>query len=156
MTETDHQAVILVIDDEPTILKMVARRLEEEGHRVLTALTGEEGLTLASTAHPDVVLLDILLPTLSGLAVLRGLRGDPTTQDIPVIMLTVKGTDRDILLSMGLGAFCHLAKPYQPRQLVEEVGLAVWRHRQLHGARATPDQAMTGTVVCSNREPPGV
>jgi DNA-binding response OmpR family regulator len=133
MTDTAPSGTVLIIDDEPDFLKFAKVRLEREGSfKVLTAMKAEAGLNLAKAAHPDVVLLDLMMPSIDGHEVLRRLKEDPTTKDIPVIMLTSVGMDEKIASSLSLGASCHLMKPYNPKELLKEVGLAISRHRQTH------------------------
>jgi DNA-binding response OmpR family regulator len=126
-------ATVLLIDDEETILKMAGQRLRHAGYRVLTASSGAKGLALAKAEHPDAILLDVMMPAMSGSAVLQNLKGDPQTKDIPVIMLTAVGTDVDITQTIAAGATCYLHKPYQAKELLDEVAMAVDRHRTAHG-----------------------
>ena len=129
------KARVLLIDDEPDVLKTVGRRLEQQGYAVLTAPDGFTGLKVARTEHPDVILLDIIMPHLDGHEVLQQLKRDPLTEDIPVLMLTAKIAERDMAESIKLGAVCHITKPYQSQELLEEVKLAVQRHRDKHTRR---------------------
>lgn len=114
-------ANILVIDDDASIRKVTALRLEREGYRVLTAPEGEEGLRIAKAERPDVILLDILMPRMDGREVLRRLKADPETQTIPVILLTVIGAHDDTYGPLGPGYLFHLSKPYHPDELVAKI-----------------------------------
>ena len=98
------KARVLLIDDEPDVLKTVGRRLEQQGYAVLTAPDGFTGLKVARTEHPDVILLDIIMPHLDGHEVLQQLKRDPLTEDIPALMLTAKIAERDMAESIKLGA----------------------------------------------------
>jgi len=124
--------MVLMIDDEPDMLDLASQRLEQAGYRVLTATDGLEGLRLAKARHPDVILLDVMMPAIDGYQVLRMLKSQPAMEDIPVVMLTAKGTEYDMSASTDLGSVCHLVKPYQPRELLEEVRLALQRHQMKH------------------------
>lgn len=147
--ETIH-ATVLLIDDEETILKMAGQRLRHAGYRVLTASSGAKGLALAKAEHPDAILLDVMMPAMSGTTVLQNLKSDSQTEDIPVIMLTAVGTDVDITHTIAAGAVCYLHKPYQVKELLDEVAMAVDRHRTAHGpvepeASGAPTQPETDT-----------
>jgi DNA-binding response OmpR family regulator len=109
---------ILVVEDEPTVREVVARYLQREGYAVSTASDGEEGLRLAVELRPDLLVLDLMLPGLDGLEVCRQLR---TTLQTPVVMLTAKGEDHDVVLGLGLGADDYIRKPFSPVELVARV-----------------------------------
>jgi len=123
---------ILFIDDEQDIRKLIRFILERQGYRVLTAENGAVGLAMSTTEHPDVILLDLMMPTMNGHEVLRRLKANPVTQDIPVIVLTAMGADKDAALSLELGAVSHMEKPYQAKELMEEIKIAVWKHHNVH------------------------
>lgn len=132
MPDAISTQTVLLIDDEPELRNLVSQRLEHAGYRVLTAPDGPAGLMVAKTQHPDVILLDIMMPEVDGYQVLRLLKGDHSTADIPVVMLTAKGTERDMSLSIGSGSIRHMVKPFQPKELLDEVKLAMQRHRSAH------------------------
>jgi len=133
MSTVQHpMPVVLMIDDEPEMLDLTSQRLEHSGYRVLTATDGVEGLRLARVHHPDMILLDIVMPEMDGYQILRLLKSEPAMEDIPVVMLTAKGTERDMSTSIDLGSICHLVKPFQSRELLEEVRLALQRHQMKH------------------------
>ena len=112
-------ATILVVDDEPTICRLVRSALETSGYAVLEASNGMLGLKLAQMEQPDLILLDIALPQMSGLEVNRRLQGDATTASIPVLYLTglVPETDRDSSGSVQ----GYIAKPFSPALLIERI-----------------------------------
>jgi CheY-like chemotaxis protein/anti-sigma regulatory factor (Ser/Thr protein kinase) len=114
--EPGEEQVVLVVDDDPTALDLLGRTLQEAGVRVVTASEGQEALHLARTLHPAAITLDVLMPGTDGWEVLRELKADPATQDIPVIMVTM--TD-DRALGYALGATEFLTKPVQRAQLVQ-------------------------------------
>jgi two-component system KDP operon response regulator KdpE len=112
------QPLVLVADDEPRITKLVAIALSEEGFRVITAANGEEALRKAEEYRPDVVLLDIVMPDLDGIEVMRQLREG---RAVPVILLTAKGSTADKAKGLDLGADDYIAKPFHPDELAARV-----------------------------------
>lgn len=117
--------LLLLIDDESHSRKLAALLLERRGYRVLTAANGEEGLLLAKVERPDVILLDIIMPRMNGHEALRRLKADPDTVKIPVIMLTAKSGEHDIAASFQLGAALHVEKPYETRDLLRKIRMAL-------------------------------
>ena len=109
---------ILVVDDDRKIVDLVTLYLKRDGYRVLPAYDGREALDVARTRHPDLVVLDLLLPELDGLDVCRLLRAESR---VPIIMLTARSTDDDKLVGLNLGADDYLAKPFNPRELVARI-----------------------------------
>jgi CheY-like chemotaxis protein len=114
--EPGEEQVVLVVDDDPNALDLLGRTLQEAGVKVVTASDGQEALNLARTLNPAAITLDVLMPGMDGWEVLRELKADPATQDIPVIMVTM--TD-DRALGYALGATEFLTKPVQRAQLVQ-------------------------------------
>lgn len=114
-------ATILVVDDEPTIRLLVRAALEETGHRLLEAADGSTALDLARAERPDLIILDIVLPRLSGLEVCRRLKGDPATAATPVFLLTgfVQQAERQAAEEIGAEGF--IAKPFSPAALVQQI-----------------------------------
>src|SRR5881275_1077783 len=112
------QPLVLVADDEPRITKLVAIALSEEGFRVVTANGGEEALAKAEEYRPDIVLLDIVMPDLDGIEVMRQLR---ERRSVPVILLTAKGSTADKAKGLDLGADDYVAKPFHPDELSARV-----------------------------------
>lgn len=106
---------ILVVDDEEDILELVQYNLAKEGYQVTGATTGEQGLEAARAKHPDLVLLDLMLPGMDGLDVCKVLKNDGATQDIPVIILSAKGEEADIVTGLEIGADDYIVKPFSPR-----------------------------------------
>ena len=113
---------ILVVDDEPDITALVAYHLARSGYRVSTAGTGQEALKAAREERPDVVVLDLMLPGLSGYDVLRELRRHPDTADVGVILLTARREEADRIKGLSLGADDYLTKPFSPQELTLRVG----------------------------------
>jgi DNA-binding response OmpR family regulator len=115
---TDRQTpLVLVADDEEDIRALVAFRLQRAGYDVITAADGEEALTLATTRLPDVVVLDMMMPKATGLEVTRSLRGQDTTKDIPVILLTARAQEADVASGFEAGADDYVKKPFSPKDL---------------------------------------
>jgi two-component system alkaline phosphatase synthesis response regulator PhoP len=109
---------ILAVDDEEDILELVRYNLERDGYKVTGVTSGEKALEAARDGKPDAVLLDLMLPGLSGYEVCRQLKGNPETQAIPIIMLTAKGEESDVVAGLELGAEDYITKPFSPRILV--------------------------------------
>jgi len=112
---------ILVVDDEPDALELIEYNLKAAGYGVTTAADGEEALKKARTAHPSLVILDLMLPEVDGLEVCKTLRREPATATIPIIMLTAKAGEIDRVLGLELGADDYVTKPFSPRELVLRV-----------------------------------
>ncbi|HEY5541296.1 MAG TPA: response regulator [Coriobacteriia bacterium] len=112
---------ILVVDDEAEILELVKYNLDKEGFTAVCVETGEEALAAARLKLPDLILLDLMLPGIDGLEVCRRLRADEKTRGIPVIMLTAKGGEADIVAGLELGATDYVTKPFSPRVLVARI-----------------------------------
>ncbi|MGI8588999.1 MAG: response regulator transcription factor [Chloroflexia bacterium] len=112
------EKTVLIVDDERPIVNLVKLYLENEGYRVEAAYDGNEGLRLARTLHPALIVLDLMLPGLDGFEVCRSLRRE---SDVPIIMLTAKTEDVDKIVGLELGADDYLGKPFNPRELVARV-----------------------------------
>jgi DNA-binding response OmpR family regulator len=112
---------ILVIEDEPDILELIEYNLGRAGFRVSGARDGEDGLAQALRDPPDLVLLDLMLPSLSGLDVCRRLRESPATREVPVIMVTAKGEEVDVVAGLEAGADDYITKPFAVRILVARI-----------------------------------
>ncbi len=125
---------ILVIEDELDIQTLLDYNLSADGYAVLQASDGEEGMLLALENQPDLILLDWMLPLLSGLEVLRQLRQHSQTRDIPVIMLTARGEETDRLRGLDGGADDYVTKPFSPAELMARVRAVLRRHSGGYGA----------------------
>jgi DNA-binding response OmpR family regulator len=112
---------VVVIEDEEDILEVLEHSLRREGYRVISSQNGEEGLAAVRREAPDLVLLDLMLPGLDGVEVCRRLQADPLTSAIPVIMVTAKDEESDVVLGLAVGADDYVAKPFSPRELVARV-----------------------------------
>ncbi|HZN98741.1 MAG TPA: response regulator [Gemmatimonadales bacterium] len=120
-------AKILVAEDEKQIGDMIAFKLSNSGHQVVRAPDGEQALRLASRELPDLILLDAMMPGVGGFEVLRRLKGDSSLRAIPVIMVTAKGHERDVLNGLRGGAVDYIVKPFSLKELSARVELALRR-----------------------------
>ncbi|BCA55919.1 DNA-binding response regulator in two-component regulatory system with PhoR [Nitrospira sp. KM1] len=112
---------ILVVEDERDILQLVKLYLEKEGYRVVAAANGTEGLKLAKSEKPDLLVLDLMLPEIDGLEVCKRLRASAETALLPIIMLTAKAEESDTVIGLELGADDYVTKPFSPKALVARV-----------------------------------
>lgn len=142
---------IIVIEDESDILDVVEYNLAREAYKVRTYRDGEQGLEAVRRHAPDLVLLDLMLPGLDGLEVCRRLKQDPTTRSIPVIMLTAKSEESDVVLGLGVGADDYVAKPFSPKELVARVS-AVLRRGPLKEEQGAGERiVLDGLVIDAGR-----
>ncbi len=123
------QAHILVIDDEPDILELIRYNLSKNGYHVTCAPSGEEALTNLRLHQPDLVILDLMLPDVDGLDVCKTMKRDAEMSQIPIIMLTARGEEVDVVTGLELGADDYLTKPFSPRVLLARIK-AVLRRQQ--------------------------
>jgi len=112
---------ILIIEDEENIAELISYNLTKDGYRVLIAASGEEGRRIIHREQPGLILLDLMLPGVDGLDLCRALKNDTATQNIPVIMVTAKGEETDIVAGLEIGADDYIVKPFSPRVLVARV-----------------------------------
>jgi len=119
---------ILVVDDEEDILELIQYNLSREGINVHCALTGEEALEKALNIIPDLIILDLMLPGIDGLEVTKKIKQNPVTREIPVIMLTAKGEEADVVTGLELGADDYITKPFSPRILIARIKAVLRRH----------------------------
>jgi len=118
---TDRVPVLLVADDDEDILALVQLRLSRSGFEVIVARDGQEALQLAQDRHPDLAVLDWMMPKATGLEVLRAIRADSATADIPVVLLTARASESDIQEGLDAGAADYIAKPFSPQELAARV-----------------------------------
>lgn len=141
MPSAEH---ILVVDDEPDIVALVAYHLARAGYRVTTASSGTEALALARSDRPALMVLDLMLPGISGYDVLERVRGDEHTRQMAVLMLTARREEQDRIRGLTLGADDYLTKPFSPHELVLRVG-AILRRTTATGAQ-TADVLSVGPI----------
>jgi DNA-binding response OmpR family regulator len=120
---------ILVVDDEEDIVNLISLNLEREGHQVIAAGTGEEALELLKANRPDLIVLDLMLPGMQGLETCRHIRGTPVYADIPILILSAKGTEADRIIGLEMGADDYITKPFSVRELVLRVRVALHRSK---------------------------
>ena len=136
---------VLVVDDDVKTVELVKLYLNRDGYRVFTAYDGVEALRLAQESHPDLIVLDLMLPGIDGLEVCRTIRNE---SDVPIIMLTAKTTDQDKLTGLDLGADDYVTKPFSPRELAARVRAIL---RRLPGERG-PDEIKYGELTVNFRK----
>jgi two-component system phosphate regulon response regulator PhoB len=121
---------ILVVDDEEDILELVRFNLSREGYRVTGTLTGEDALRKVRSDSFDLIVLDLMLPGMDGLAFTKTLKNDSRLRSIPIIMLTAKGEEADIVTGLELGADDYITKPFSPKVMIARVRTALRRHKE--------------------------
>ncbi|HEY3293965.1 MAG TPA: response regulator transcription factor [bacterium] len=131
------KANILIVDDEEDILEMIEYNLVKEGYGVTRAQTGEKALRKLKDEPPDLVVLDLMLPGIDGLDVCRQIKSHPETAHLPVIMLTAKGTEADIVTGLEIGADDYVIKPFSMRVLLARIRAAL-RRKKAPGDENTP------------------
>lgn len=151
--------LILVIEDERDIVELLKFNLDREGYRVESAQSGEDGLERARRLLPDLVLLDLMLPHTDGLEVCRALKAGESTASIPVVMLTAKGEETDVVTGLEVGADDYIAKPFSPKVLIARIR-AVLRRRAgeeppsgniIRAAEVTIDQGRHEVTIAGRR-----
>ena len=118
---------ILIADDDPDILDLAAFKLEQAGFDVVAVDNGLSALSAAHDEEPDLLVLDIMMPGMSGIDICRSLRADPSTSSVPVILLTSRGKEDDVEIGFTAGADDYVVKPFSPRELVSRVEAVVAR-----------------------------
>jgi two-component system, OmpR family, alkaline phosphatase synthesis response regulator PhoP len=136
---------VLVVDDDVKTVELVKLYLNRDGYRVLTAHEGKEALRMAQENHPDLIVLDLMLPGMDGLEICRTLREE---SDVPIIMLTARTTDEDKIAGLSLGADDYVTKPFSPRELAARVRAVL---RRLPGERG-PDEIKIGKITVNFRK----
>ncbi len=121
---------ILVVEDEKDIVKMLDYNLKKEGFRTLSVHDGEDALDLANREHPDLVILDLMLPGMDGLEVCKTLKKESKTASIPIIMLTAKSQESDKVIGLELGADDYVTKPFSPRELIARIKAVLRRVKE--------------------------
>ena len=121
-------ARILIVEDEANIVKLISIRLERLGHSINSADNGVAALDIAREITPDLILLDVMIPVLNGFQVLQRLKADSATAPIPVLMLTARGHERDIVAGIEGGADDYIIKPFSFPELIARVSTALARH----------------------------
>ena len=135
-------STVLIMEDDPHTVEVVRLYLERDGHNVLSASDGVQGLRLAREAHPDLVVLDLMLPAMDGLEVCRILRQET---DVPIVMLTARVDEEDRLAGLELGADDYITKPFSPRELAARIR-AVLRRTNRDAAAGGPTELTFGDI----------
>lgn len=135
---------ILIVEDEEDILQLVRLYLEKEGYRTCVARTGVEGLKQSKAEHPDLIILDLMLPEMDGLEVCKRLRADTKTALIPIIMLTAKAEETDTVIGLELGADDYVTKPFSPKALVARTKAMF---RRLERVQGEPSRFVYGKLI---------
>ncbi len=142
---------ILIVDDEEDILELVEYNLIKEGYRVITAATGEDALQIARDKLPDLILLDLMLPGVDGLEVCRILKADHLTSVIPIVMLTAKGSEADVVVGLEMGADDYITKPFSPRIITARTKAVLRRKRALNAEDENHPLQLSGMVINPER-----
>jgi DNA-binding response OmpR family regulator len=136
-------STVLLVEDDPAILETVAYNLKREGHTVVTAADGLEGLRLSREVDPDLLLLDLMLPRMSGLDVCRIVR---TERPVPILVLTARDTEVDKIVGLELGADDYVTKPFSMRELMARVNAVLRRDRISRDAGSTDGSGLPETI----------
>jgi DNA-binding response OmpR family regulator len=142
---------VLVVEDERDLREVLSYNLTREGYKVIAAETGGEGLKRARKDVPDLLLLDLMLPDLDGLEICRRLKRDPVTSSLPIIMVTAKGEESDVVLGLGVGADDYVTKPFSPKELLARVKAVLRRGPQREDAEAAKRLVRGPLVIDSER-----
>ncbi|MBI2866511.1 MAG: response regulator transcription factor [Chloroflexi bacterium] len=141
------QSTVLVVEDDPHIVELVRLYLARDGHKVIAAFDGREGLRLAREVRPDLLVLDLMLPGLDGMEVCRILREE---SDMPIVMLTARVEEEDRLAGLNLGADDYVTKPFSPRELAARVR-AVLRRTASGAVERGPAELRYGSITANLR-----
>ena len=143
---------VLVVEDEEDIRELVSYNLLKEGYQVAGVASGEDALAAIASKPPDLVLLDLMLPGVDGLTVCRKLKGDPQTESIPVILLTAKGEEADIVVGLNMGADDYITKPFSPKVLLARLRAVLRRAVAQPDLSADEEEAEEGAAVVEIRD----
>lgn len=142
------KASIMVVEDDQDIRELVSYNLGKEGYTVVSAESGEQALKLIESANPDLIVLDIMLPGMDGIEVLRSLKQGSRYAQIPVIMATAKSEDSDIITGLELGADDYIAKPFSPKVLIARIRSLLRRTQsRINEARALDELVQIGPIT---------
>jgi two-component system alkaline phosphatase synthesis response regulator PhoP len=149
--ESHKQGKILVVDDEQDILELLKYRLSREGYSVSCLDSGEEAVRTARRDRPDLVVLDLMLPGFDGLEVCKIMKNDPATRDIPIIMLTAKGEESDVIVGLELGADDYVTKPFSSRVLAARIKAVLKRRKKSDSPEETAVVQHSGISIFPER-----
>ncbi|GCF09005.1 response regulator transcription factor [Dictyobacter arantiisoli] len=145
--ENQPQLKVLVVDDEDNIIELIRLGLRYEGFQVEVASDGEQGIALAQRIDPDLVILDVMMPGIDGLEVCRRLRNNPTTRDVPVLMLTAKDEVGDRILGLQTGADDYLTKPFDFYELLERIKAILRRQSRTKSSPGDASDANAAQIL---------
>ena len=137
--------LVVVVEDEADIQDVIAYNLKRDGYEVLTASRGDEGLSLIQAKMPDLVILDLMLPGIDGLTICQQLRTDPKTKNLPIIILSAKEEEADVVIGLGFGADDYVPKPFSPRELLARVKAVLRRSSSQETVKQ--DQIRRGELI---------
>ena len=137
---------ILIVDDEQDILELVRYNLSKEGYETVCAATGEEAIKINSEQRPDLIVLDLMLPGIDGLEVTKHIRNTNEEENTPIVMLTAKGEEADVVTGLELGANDYISKPFSPRELIARIR-AILRRRRKTGQKEESHVIREGDLV---------
>ncbi len=137
--------LIVIVEDEADIQDVIAYNLKRDGYEVLTASRGDEGLSLIQAKMPDLVILDLMLPGIDGLTICQQLRTDPKTKNLPIIILSAKEEEADVVIGLGFGADDYVPKPFSPRELLARVKAVLRRSSSQETVKQ--DQIRRGELI---------
>jgi two-component system phosphate regulon response regulator PhoB len=143
---------ILVVEDEADILELIRYNLEKEGYHVRTATSGEKALEAATSRPPTLIVLDLMLPGMDGLELSRLLRKEPATELLPIVMVTAKGEEADIVAGLELGADDYITKPFSPRVLIARIRSVLRRGARAGVRRAAAPIRLGGLMLDPGRK----
>lgn len=144
-----HRDSVLVIEDEADLREVLTYNLRREGYQVAASANGAEGLQRVKDEGPDIVILDLMLPDLDGLEICQRIRRDPKRGRTPIIMVTAKGDESDVVLGLGVGADDYMTKPFSPKELIARVKAVLRRH-------ATPEPSEEDEATIERRDEHGI
>jgi two-component system alkaline phosphatase synthesis response regulator PhoP len=146
-----QKETIFVVEDEEDILELIRYNLAKEGYTVLGAASGEEAIRLVSRDIPDLIVLDLMLPGLDGLDVCKEIKNNPATSRIPIVMLTAKGEESDIVLGLELGADDYITKPFSPKILLARIKAVLRRIKVAESIKSKAAIHFSGLTINPNR-----
>jgi two-component system phosphate regulon response regulator PhoB len=142
---------ILIVDDETDILELVKFNLKKEGYKTMLAATGEQALDMTENHKIDLIILDLMLPGIDGLEVTRIIRNNPDIQNIPIVMLTAKGDESDIITGLELGANDYMSKPFSPKELIARIRNIFRRRKKLLETKSKKVLTEKGLIIDHNK-----
>ncbi len=142
---------IVIVEDEPDIAEVLSYNLQREGFDVFTAEDGLAGLNLIKAQMPDLALLDLMLPSMDGLEICQKIRANEAIANIPVIMLTAKGEESDVVLGLGIGADDYVCKPFSPKEVIARIKAQLRRSATIEKNSVAPKICIDGLSIDTNK-----